>query len=59
MWSMADRPSRKDRLTPEERVAEALAKALENTTPERPGTPWGGKQEIVDEGRRFDNAGDE
>jgi hypothetical protein len=31
--------------TPEEKVEEALRKALDNTTIERPGTPWDGEDE--------------
>ena len=32
---------------PDELVIEAVQKALDNTTPERPGTPWD-KEKVVD-----------
>ena len=41
------KPARK---APEDRVEEALQRALDNTTPERPGVPWEGREERVERG---------
>jgi hypothetical protein len=37
---------------PDERVREALAKALEATTPEHPGAPWDKEDEVSSDDRR-------
>lgn len=34
----------KPKAAPEDRVAQALQKALDSTTPERPGVPWDGEE---------------
>ena len=31
--------------SPEDKVAQALQRALDNTTPDRPGVPWEGEEE--------------
>lgn len=44
---------RKQMQTADERVIEAMQKALDATTPERPGTPWDEREEVGERRRGY------
>ncbi len=41
-------PEQREEKTPQEKVEAALSKALDNTTPSSPGTPWTQKEDNED-----------
>ena len=43
----------KPEVTPEDRVARALQRALDNTRPDHAGTPWDGESEVVRDDRGY------